>query len=306
MSWRCHDCFGETVFCTRCLVEAHERTPFHRVSKWDGNTFYRSSLSDAGVVLNIGHKGRSCPYYASPDTSTFPEGLPSLHVDVEASAASPGLLDTLTSWEKAGVNLDTLKSTQDVDCNGNPWLTVVDTTGIHQIRAQYCRCQQSSYIPEYLQLLELGLYPASITQPRTAFTFRVLDDYDLLNLETKATPQRYLAKLQRLTTNIFPDVLPDRYRELLRVIRQWRNLKQRKSTGTAYSTATEIAPGGLAFFCPACPQPGINLPDDWKNDPNPYEILIFMLESCPLITPLVESSCAHSLRMAISNRIISK
>ena len=128
MSWRCHDCFGETVFCTRCLVEAHERTPFHRVSKWDGNTFYRSSLSDAGVVLNIGHKGRSCPYYASPDTSTFPEGLPSLHVDVEASAASPGLLDTLTSWEKAGVNLDTLKSTQDVDCNGNPWLTVVDKT----------------------------------------------------------------------------------------------------------------------------------------------------------------------------------
>ena len=255
----------------------------------------------------MGHGGRSCPHYAPPNDATSPE-RPALHVGVEASAASPSsLLDTLTSWENAGINLDTLKSTQAVGPDGNPWLTVVDTTGIHQIRAQYCRCSQSSYIPEYLQLLELGLYPASITQPRTVFTFRVLDDYDLLNLETKATPQRYLAKLQRLTTSLFPDALPDRYRELLRVIRQWRNLKQRKSAGIAYSTPSEISPGGLALFCPACPQPGINLPDGWKDDPNPYDAaLVFILESSSLITPLAESLCVHSLQTAISNRIISK
>ena len=24
----------------------------------------------------------------------------------------------------------------------------------------------------------------------------------------------------------------------------------------------------LANYCPACPQPGINLPEDWKDDPN--------------------------------------
>lgn len=24
--------------------------------------------------------------------------------------------------------------------------------------------------------------------------------------------------------------------------------------------------GDLALFCPACPQPGINLPPDWKDD----------------------------------------
>jgi hypothetical protein len=26
--------------------------------------------------------------------------------------------------------------------------------------------------------------------------------------------------------------------------------------------------GNLAYFCPACPQPEINLPDDWKNHPD--------------------------------------
>ena len=180
----------------------------------------------------------------------------------------PTDIPPLSSWEKTGVFLDTMKSQQHLDADGNPWLTVVDTTGIHQLQAHYCRCAESSCLPDYLQLLRNGLFPASIAQPRTVFTFRVLDVYDLLNLETKATPQRYLAKLQRLTTDLFPDALPDRYRELLRVIRQWRNLKQRGNSGVAFTPSAEIPSGGLAQFCPACPQPGLNLPGDWKNDPN--------------------------------------
>ena len=170
-----------------------------------------------------------------------------------------------------------MKTQQQLNIDGDPWLTVIDTTGIHQIQAHYCHCTESICLPDYLRLLRNGLFPASIAQPRTVFTFRVLHDYDLLNLETKATPQRYLAKLQRLTTDLFPDALPDRYRELLRVIRQWRNLKQRGNTGIAFTSSVEIPSGGLAQFCPACPQPGVNLPDDWKNDPNP---LVKLPSSC--------------------------
>ena len=277
MTWRCHDCLGEPVFCLRCIVASHQSLVFHRVSRWDGRSFYRSCLSDAGLVLNIGHRGQPCPAYAvtrSLHVVTNPldssdstqSSLPSAS---DASTDTPIDVHPLPSWEATGVNLDTMKAQQSLDSDGNPFLTVVDTTGIHQIQARYCRCAESSSVPEYIQLLELGLYPASIAHPRTAFTFRVLDDYDLLNLETKATPQRYLAKLQRLTTNLFPDALPDRYRELLRVTRQWRNLKQHKNAGSAYTPSAEVLPGGLVQFCPACPQPGVNLPDDWKNDPNP-------------------------------------
>jgi hypothetical protein len=30
----------------------------------------------------------------------------------------------------------------------------------------------------------------------------------------------------------------------------------------------EGGPGSLAFFCVTCPQPGINLPDNWEEDDN--------------------------------------
>ena len=29
--------------------------------------------------------------------------------------------------------------------------------------------------------------------------------------------------------------------------------------------------GDLAYFCAGCPQPGINLSEDWKNDPNRWK-----------------------------------
>ena len=48
-----------------------DSVPFHRVSKWDRNTFYYSSLSEASIVLSIGHGGRRCPYYVSPNATTF-------------------------------------------------------------------------------------------------------------------------------------------------------------------------------------------------------------------------------------------
>ena len=63
MSWRCHDCFGDPVFCTHCVQQSHQQSPFHRVSRWDGKCFSPSSLSNAGLTLNLGHAGRLCPSY---------------------------------------------------------------------------------------------------------------------------------------------------------------------------------------------------------------------------------------------------
>ena len=210
MSWRCHDCFGEPVHCSSCLVVTHQCSPFHRVSRWDGWTFFRSSLSDAGLVLHIGHEGRPCSSPTTANTSCnnvnhsinsdscFPSADSGIHNGTSTAPSpfvDPDLLfptdiPPLSSWEYSGVFLDTMKTQQHLDADGNPWLTIVDTTGIHQVQAHYCRCAESLCLPDYIQLLRNGLFPASIAQPRTVFTFRVLDDYDLLNLETKATPQR--------------------------------------------------------------------------------------------------------------------
>ena len=48
----------------------------------------------------------------------------------------------------------------------------------------------------------------------------------------------------------------------------------RINSGLGHEKKTELQPGGLAIFCPACPQPGINLPKEWDQDPKRYMPLI--------------------------------
>jgi hypothetical protein len=42
----------------------------------------------------------------------------------------------------------------------------------------------------------------------------------------------------------------------------------RKRFGYGHETDKLPGKGDLALFCPACPQPGINLPADWQAKPD--------------------------------------
>ncbi|KAI5987802.1 hypothetical protein EDC04DRAFT_2873316 [Pisolithus marmoratus] len=106
---------------------------------------------------------------------------------------------------------------------------------------------------------------ASISKPKTAFTFDVLNHFLVDALECKTSAMSFYQKLKQLTNNAFPDRVPDRYRELMRVPRLWRDLKHRKWFGFGHDTEKDPGEGGLALFCPACPQPGLNLPKDWRD-----------------------------------------
>jgi hypothetical protein len=76
----------------------------------------------------------------------------------------------------------------------------------------------------------------------------------------------------------------------MRVSRQWRDIKVRKWFGYGHDTDKEPGNGDLAFFCPACPQPGINLPDNWRELPN----------------PLVKWSCQCLLKVKSSQVVVSE
>ncbi|PCH34515.1 hypothetical protein WOLCODRAFT_155163 [Wolfiporia cocos MD-104 SS10] len=143
-------------------------------------------------------------------------------------------------------------------------LTIMDMMGIHHLDINWCGCENSP--PCDQQLLAMGLYPASTLQPQTAFTFRVLDDYLLTNKECKMSAMSYYSRLHRVTDNAFPQRVPDRYRELLRVSQQWRNLKYQKWHGFGHDLGQKVGSGDLAIFCAACPQPGVNLQDEWEQD----------------------------------------
>jgi len=71
-----------------------------------------------------------------------------------------------------------------------------------------------------------------------------------------------------LTNPLEPSKVADLYREFRRMSRIWRWMKRLKWAGYGNNnkTADKVSPGELSVFCPACPQPGINLPEDWLED----------------------------------------
>ncbi|KAG2007524.1 hypothetical protein CC2G_015218 [Coprinopsis cinerea AmutBmut pab1-1] len=142
-------------------------------------------------------------------------------------------------------------------------LVVVHTNGIHQIPFVFCYCEDSP--DDDIQLLRMGFYPATQKDVKTVFTFAVMDTYLLENLECYTSAFHFYSKLRRLTNEVFPKQVPNRYREGLRCGRQWRKLKEMKRYGLAHTRATPQE-GEMALFCAACPQPGMNLPEGWEHD----------------------------------------
>jgi hypothetical protein len=92
------------------------------------------------------------------------------------------------------------------DKDGNPVLTVIDRSGVHEIGVRWCCCSNA---PERdMQLMAAGLFPATFRNPKTAFTFRVLEEFHLDNLECKTTPSQFISRLRRLTNEEFPNTVP--------------------------------------------------------------------------------------------------
>ncbi|KAK7678330.1 hypothetical protein QCA50_018678 [Cerrena zonata] len=283
--------------------------PFHRVAKWNGDAFIPSSLRFTGLTLNLGHGGGLCPQYAAsiplppddilprptfgppaaedaaPGPSAFPDINP-LHISppngVEdedentlSALADPNNAedsdDEQANHDSGGLLAHSQRYPKGLDSLGHQWVTIVDITGIHHLPTRVCTCNPIT--DTFVQFLRLGLFPVTHERPQTVFTFRVLEDYDLNNLQTKSSAQGYYSKLKRLTDDCFPHLVPDRYRELMRVAREWRNLKARQNAGVAHDANVKVTGGGLALFCPACPQPGINLPDDWQADSEKWKFM---------------------------------
>lgn len=59
----------------------------------------------------------------------------------------------------------------------------------------------------------------------------------------------------------------DRLKQVLRIVREWRNLMSLKRAGRGHDTGgidtTEA--GELCVRCPACPRPEVNLPQNWHE-----------------------------------------
>ncbi|KAG6823541.1 hypothetical protein H0H92_009861 [Tricholoma furcatifolium] len=142
---------------------------------------------------------------------------------------------------------------------------VIHVNGIHEVGVDFCECHQSQ--PYFIQLLRHRWYPASVDRPNTAATFAALNLFQKLSFESKASAFEFYSSLKRLTCNTGLARVPDRYREFMVMIREFRHLKMLKRSGRGHDPAGTAAtkPGACAVLCPACPQPNINLPNGWRD-----------------------------------------
>ena len=169
---RCNDCFSRRVLCHDCCLVVHQESPYHHIEKWTGSFFQATSLSEEGFTLHLCHNGVSCPV-PQPDTTT------------------------------QGTKAETQGTQQ---ANNKKSLVVVDVSGVHQLQISWCRCKDTPAAD--IQLLRNDLFPASISNPSTAFTFRLLNHFYIDSVECKTSAMSFFSKLRRLTNDSDPDSVP--------------------------------------------------------------------------------------------------
>ncbi|KAG1853790.1 hypothetical protein C8R48DRAFT_610437 [Suillus tomentosus] len=149
----------------------------------------------------------------------------------------------------------------------NDDFVLIDTNGIHEIGLDFCGCETSQTHTQ--QILRAGWFPSTSMDPRTAATFRVLHHYQILLFESKASAYEFYHSLVRLTDNTGLKKRKDRYESFMRMVREWRHLVMLKRSGRGHDSSGVMgtSEGQCAVLCPACPQPGKNLPDNWQDAP---------------------------------------
>ncbi|KAF8258658.1 hypothetical protein EI94DRAFT_1707799 [Lactarius quietus] len=288
MEVKCSDCIGGIYFCKACCIQSHRSSPFHWMSQWTGSHFMPVSLYSLGFVLGLGHQGHPCPMTLEgiqaaekaqcskkKSMQTKSASLKAINEETSPSPELPDISDAYLPAESLHYLSDPLFGCADplidtspgnakrlrIAASGNPLLTVVHQSGVFNMEVLYCICPNAGEKDEQL-----------FKQIETAFTFSALEEFLTDNLECKTTAQQYFSKLQGITNQMFPQTVPNLYRQLLRASHQWRDLRNRMQSGLGHQDDDGID-GSMAIFCPAYPQSGINLPDDWKIRYNENQLI---------------------------------
>ncbi len=163
------------------MLNLHQNLPFHRVEKWNGRFFAESSLQENGYIMRLCQGTGRCAEQALPDDHDW--------LDDDEEPCNIGRLNIKETTSQ----LPSL-------------ILVVTTNGMRKMRIQWCNCEDAPQ--KHLQLFRRRLFPASFENPKTAFTFDLLDHFYMDAMECKTPALSFHRKLQRLTSPSFPDKVP--------------------------------------------------------------------------------------------------
>ncbi|KAF8235541.1 hypothetical protein L208DRAFT_1540104, partial [Tricholoma matsutake] len=109
------------------------------------------------------------------------------------------------------------------------------------------------------------LLPTSFTKIWTLFTVHILDQSQLCNLELKALAYQFYQLIWHIMLPMQPAEVVNLYHKLWHLSHLWHWMKKLKWAGYGHNQKDLLnpEPGSLANFCPACPQPGIDIPENW-------------------------------------------
>jgi hypothetical protein len=157
---------------------------------WNGQFFERSDLLTQ-LCLDLCHHPDDCP-------STLPDGRTHMTSD----------LDVYDDDDDPGHVYQPPEASESTTNSGSKTnVTIVSSNGIFQRSIRWCRCAKSA--GQYVQLLlRAKLFPASFKNPKTAFTFEVLDHFQLDSLECKTAAMNFMSKIRRITNEVFPALVP--------------------------------------------------------------------------------------------------
>ncbi|KAL0576155.1 hypothetical protein V5O48_005823 [Marasmius crinis-equi] len=166
---------------------------------------------------------------------------------------------------------------------GHIKLRILHVNGIHHVEVRFCGCEKK--VDHYIQLLRRKIYPASTMDGRikTCATFEFLDNLQVHSFTSKCSTYDYYRSAELQTDGTGLRLPSSRYRQLMRMIRQWRYLHMLIRSGAGHQlesvTGDAAVEGRLILRCPSCPHPGINLPRGWNLD-SPANRLLYLLRVC--------------------------
>jgi hypothetical protein len=129
-----------------------------------------------------------------------------------------------------------------------------------------------------------------VLSPNTCATFQLLRLFQILNCLGKPSAYDFLRGLERCTNNdgldkppvsktvgcdrtVITNVLNQDCRKLfMHIVQQWREVKRMKhgKWGHKKGEMKGMKQGELMLKCRTCPQPGLNLPEDWEQTETVY------------------------------------
>ncbi|KAJ7488468.1 hypothetical protein B0H11DRAFT_2278486 [Mycena galericulata] len=152
--------------------------------------------------------------------------------------------------------------------------TLVDNNGIHATAVSFCHCKTADGqrgAPAFQQLLQAGIFPGSVKDPRTGYTLGLLDYYRQLRSQGKGSAYDFVLVLQRMADPFFADSVPDIIKNFLAITRFHQQLDIIMRRGHAHGVEDVLPgetdrpypnrpPGYLGVLCAACPERGVNMP----------------------------------------------